>query len=243
MAALALACVVASSALRSAESNAVALPIGLFSAAPPGMLPDGWRPLIFPRIDAHTRYAVVADAMRGQVVRAEASASASGLVRKIDIDPREWPLLRWQWKADRLVQRADVTTKRGDDYAVRIYVAFAYDPQRVSLLERAWYAAARIVYGEDPPQAGLNYIWDRKTATGTIVPNAYTSRVRMIVVESGEAQLGRWLEYERNIVDDYRRAFGSDPPRIAAIALMSDTDNTGETVTASYGDIVLARAQ
>ncbi len=61
----------------------------------------------------------------------------------------------------------------------------------------------------------------------------------MIVVESGPARLRQWIGYERDIVADYRRAFGEDPPPISGVALMTDSDNTGESVVAYYGDIAL----
>ena len=218
------------------------LVVGDFSGAPPGALPDDWKALTFPDIKAHTRYVAVADPQHGQVVKAEAVASASGLMHSVTLDPRAWPILQWQWKAERLVAKADLTRKDGDDYPARIYVSFAYDPQRVSWLERAWYAAAKLFYGQYPPQSGLNYIWDNQSPVGTIAPNPYTSRVRMIVVESGPAHLGQWRRYERNIVDDYRKAFGEDAPAISGIAIMTDTDNTGESVIAWYGNIALSRA-
>ena len=75
---------------------------------------------------------------------------------------------------------------------------------------------------------------------GTIVPNPYTDRVRMIVVESGAARLRQWLAYERDIVADYRQAFGEEPPPISGVAVMTDADNTGEEVVAYYGDIALS---
>jgi hypothetical protein len=65
----------------------------------------------------------------------------------------------------------------------------------------------------------------------------------MIVVESGPARLGRWLQYERNILDDYAKAFGESAPAISGIALMTDTDDTGETVTAWYGNVELAKTR
>jgi hypothetical protein len=74
-----------------------------------------------------------------------------------------------------------------------------------------------------------------------MLPNAYTERVRMIVVRSGAADAGRWVEEERNLYDDYRRAFAEEPPPIAGVAIMTDADDTGESATAWYGDIVLGR--
>jgi hypothetical protein len=75
------------------------------------------------------------------------------------------------------------------------------------------------------------------------VPNPFTDRVRMIVVESGDSHLGTWRAYERNIYEDYKRAFGEEPPMISGIAVMTDTDNTGESTTAYYGEISLLPAR
>lgn len=216
------------------------LVVGAFSRSEPGgALPDGWAPLTFPQVDKHTRYTLVRDDEAGVVVRAEANAAASGLRRKIDFPVRDRPLLAWRWKADNLIAKGDVTSREGDDYPVRIYVAFRYSPERLGFGERLKYAAVRFLYGEYPPHAGLNYIWDTKAPEGTLVTNSFVDRVKMIVVESGPARLRQWIGYERDIVADYRRAFGEDPPPISGVALMTDSDNTGESVVAYYGDIAL----
>ena len=213
--------------------------IGDFASAPSGSLPPEWKPLTFRGIGTHTRYAAVPDPDHGQVVMASANASASALIRRVDVDASSFPLLRWRWKVGNLIAGSDVTRRAGDDYPARIYVTFRYDPSRVSLVERARFAAVRLIYGEYPPHSGLNYIWDGKAAQGTMVPNPHTARVAMVVVESGAAHLREWRNYERNIVDDYRRAFGEDPPAISGIAIMTDTDNSGEAATAWYGNISL----
>ena len=96
-----------------------------------------------------------------------------------------------------------------------------------------------MIYGEYPPHAGLSYIWEGKAAVGSVVANAYTDRVRMLVVESGAARLGQWLEYERDILQDYRTAFGAEPPLISGVAIMTDADDTGESALAYYGEISL----
>ena len=217
------------------------LVVGPFSTGTPGgPWPAGWEPLTFRDIPNHTRYSLVRDGNAGVVVKAEAKQSASGLTRPLDLPPEELPLLRWRWKATNLIAGGDVRSKEGDDYPARIYVSFKYSPERMSWVDRAKYATARMLYGEYPPHAGLNYIWDNRAPVGTMVPNPFTSRVQMIVVESGAARLGQWLVYERDIVADYRRAFGEEPPPIAGIALMTDADNTGESATAYYGDITLS---
>jgi len=214
--------------------------VGAFSRSEPGgPLPHGWGPLTFPQVRKQTQYTLVRDDEAGIVVRAEAHAAASGLIRKFDLPAHGRPVLAWRWKVDNLIAKGDVTRKEGDDYPARLYVAFRYSPERLDLGERIKYAAARFLYGEYPPHAGLNYIWETKAPEGTLVTNPFVARVKMIVVESGPARLRQWISYERDIVADYRRAFGEDPPPISGVALMTDSDNTGESAVAYYGDITL----
>jgi len=222
-------------------ADAQPIVVGAFSMLVPGpALPAEWSALTFRGIERHTRYTLVADPEQRTVVHAEADGSASGLIRRLDLDPATTPLLRWRWKVARPIAGGDVTRKAGDDYAARIYVTFRHSPERLSLAERTKAAAARLVYGEAPPHAALNYIWDGRAAVGTMVPNPYSARVRMIVVDSGSAHAGQWRLHERDVVADYRAAFGEEPPPISGIALMTDADNTGESAEAWYGDIVLA---
>lgn len=211
-----------------------------FSAAAAGTtLPAGWTPLTFPSIPRHTRYTLVRDEAGVVVVEAVAQDSASGLVHKLDVPASERPRLAWRWKADALVAGSDGTRRDGDDYVARVYVTFRYSPERLSPWQRARYAALRVLYGEYPPHAGLTYVWDARAPRGTLAPSAYTDRVQMVVVESGPEHLGRWQRYERDLVADYRAAFGEDPPPLSGVAIMTDTDNTGGTATAYYGDIAL----
>ena len=98
-----------------------------------------------------------------------------------------------------------------------------------------------MLYGEYPPLAAINYIWESKAAKGTIVPNPFTERAKMIVVESGAEKLNQWVAEEHNVYDDYKQAFGLEPPMISGVAIMTDTDNTGESATAYYGDILFKK--
>lgn len=215
--------------------------VGEFSAAREGgPLPDGWGPLTFRDVSRHTAYSLVRDG-KTVVVKAESDDSASGLLRRIEIDPAEFPIVEWRWRVENLLEKADVHTKSGDDYPARIYVTFAYDPDKLSFWERMQSRAARAWYGEYPPTGAINYIWASHAPAGTVVPNAYTDRARMIVVESGEAKLGRWVTERRNVYEDYLEAFGEEPPKISGVAIMTDSDDTGESATAFYGDIVFAR--
>ena len=236
------ALVVVTAFLLGSVAAAAQVEVGAFSQAQPGAaFPAGWQPLAFPRIERHTAYRLVADEGT-TVVRADADASAAGLIRRIEVDPQRYPLLAWRWKIAGVVAKADATRREGDDYAARIYVAFKYDPDRVSWFNRAKYALIRLIYGEYPPHAGINYVWDNRLAPGTVLPNAYTDRVRMIVVRSGDADANRWVAEERNLLEDYRRAFGEEPPPVSGVAIMTDTDDTRSQASAWYGDIAFRSA-
>jgi hypothetical protein len=63
----------------------------------------------------------------------------------------------------------------------------------------------------------------------------------MIAVESGASKAGKWISEEVDIYRDYKRLFGEEPPHVTGIAIMTDTDNTGETATAYYDDIVFMK--
>ena len=214
------------------------LEVGRFSGANAGgPFPDSWEPLTFDKIEKHTEYSLVDDG--GTVaVKAVSRASASGLVRKVDIDPMRFPVIEWRWKVENVLEKGDVTRKEGDDYPARLYITFKYDPAKAGFFERAKYEAIRLARGEYPPMGALTYIWESKSPVGTLVPNPYTDRVMMIVLQSGKEKLGRWVSESRNLVEDYRKAFGGEPPRISGVALMTDTDNTNESAVAYFGDIV-----
>ena len=223
-----------------AQSGPV-IEVGKFSDAVVGDgRPPGWEPLTFKKIEKHTLYSLVKDDGTA-VVKAVSEASASGLIRKIQINPEEYPIVRWRWKVSNILKKGNVQRKDGDDYPARLYITFEYDPGKLSFSERLKYQAAKLWYGEYPPLAAINYIWESHTSIGTMVPNPYTDRVMMIVVEGGADKLNQWMNEERNVYEDYKRAFGEEAPLISGVAIMTDTDNTGESATAYYGDILFIR--
>ena len=222
-----------------AESGAV-LEVGKFSARQVGQaLPDGWKPLTFKKIPKHTSYEVVKDG-GVTIVKAVSEASASGLTKPVVIDPKEFPIVQWRWKIDNVLKGSDVTLKEGDDFPARLYITFAYDPDKVSFGKKLKYKAGQVIFG-DIPIGAINYVWEAKTPVGTIIDNAYTDFVKMVVVESGTQNVGMWIDEERNIFEDYKKAFGEEPPMINGVAIMSDTDNTKERATAYYGDIMFKK--
>ena len=143
--------------------------------------------------------------------------AASGLLHKIKIDPKSYPVIRWSWKIDHTVKKGNERTKTGHDFAVRLYVVF---PRGLFSRTRA-----------------IEYVWGNVMTKGETLRSPYSSNAVMIAVNSGNELAGKWVTNRRNYADDYRTAFGEDPPKVGAIAIMTDSDNTGETAVGYYGDI------
>lgn len=227
-----------------ASAWALALPaapaITPFSSASAGAAPPSpWREVTLPRVPP-ARAELVEDG--GAVVaRIRAEGAATSLVHPLAADGSATPVLRWRWKVDRVVERADLARREGDDFAARVYVTFAVPEEALSLWERARTRLARVLYGQALPAAALCYVWDNRNAPGTTAWNAYTDQVRMVVLRRGEP--GGWQAEARDIEADWRAAFaGRYPgpmPRVSGVAVSADTDQTGESVTAWFGDLRL----
>lgn len=214
--------------------------IGDFSKLDPSTgFPKAWEALTFPNIDRHTQYRLVRDDGR-IVIRADSQNAASGMIRSLRIDPRAYPVIHWRWKVDHVLKNGDLTKKKGDDYAARIYVAFAFEPKTAGWWAKLRHKSAAFFAGKELPGTALNYIWANRAPIGTIATNRYAEEAKMIAVQSGNDLSGQWVTEQRNIMEDYQQAFGGKPPEIIGIAIMTDTDNTGEATTAYYGDIVLS---
>lgn len=198
---------------------------------------DGWNVTTLPDIDP-TRFTLIEDDGR-TVVRADAAGTAASLTRSVAWDAAEQPWLNWRWRIDQVVKRSDIATKQGDDFAARLYVFFDFPLDRLSLVERTKLRVARWLYGDRIPAAALCYVWANGEPVGTTAWNAYTSRVRMIVLRNASDAVGSWVDERRDLAADFRAAFGDVAPRVTGLAVAADTDQTGESVMAWFGDITL----
>ncbi|MDA3939996.1 MAG: DUF3047 domain-containing protein [Spirochaetia bacterium] len=185
---------------------------------------DIWEVLKFPKIDNSTVYTIE----DGQFLGIESNNSASGLKMNTTFNVYKYPVLSWSWKAENIIEGGDARKKSGDDYPVRIYVIFKYDPETAGFGEKIQYNAIKLIYGEYPPKASLNYIWSNRTLDTDFLFSPYTKKAAMIPMDAGNEKLGVWQSHSVNILEDYRKLFGSDPPGTASLAIMGDSDNTGE---------------
>lgn len=167
-------------------------------------------------------FRLVMDASGSKVLQVASHDSASALIHEIEFSPAEYPLLRWRWKIEATVPSGNARTKEQDDYPARIYVIFPHFFK--------------------PFSRTINYIWANKLEIDEVVPSLYFSRSVMVAVESGDQRAGEWVEEKRNLLEDYRRIFGEDPVSVGGIAIMTDSDDTGESARAWYDDLRLQKA-
>ena len=196
---------------------------------------ENWEPLYFDKIDEHSVYTIVEE--EGAYLKAESNASASGIVHKREFNVYDHPKVRWRWKVSNVYQKGDAQKKSGDDYPIRIYIMFKYDPDTASFGKMLKYGLAKKLYGKYPPYSSLNYIWANRKHEDRVIANSYASEAMMILLQSGEENVGKWVEQEVDVLGDYRKAFGEDPPEVASIAVMNDSDNTKES-SVSYVDYI-----
>jgi hypothetical protein len=200
------------------------------------VLPPGWRPYRLARFKKPTQYKLVP--YNGSVaMRAQADSSASGLQHEVSVDLHEYPWLTWHWKVPELIAGADNTLQHVEDSPARVIVTFEGGREKLPDAEQINYDLAKAISGNGLPYATIMYIWENNLPEGTVIDHHMTTRIKMIVAGSGSKDLDSWHEERVNVLEDYRRAFGEEPPRIRAVGIMSDSDNTGGHAVAYYGDI------
>jgi hypothetical protein len=214
-----------------------------FSAAKAGSaLPAEWKHVPLASFKKNTDYTLVAED-GAVVVRAMAHNAASFLAVRADFDPHQFPMLSWRWKVAKGIPAANTADQSKEDAPVRLMVAFAGDTSKLPLKERATASAAQTISGQALPYATLMYVWGNKVAIDSITTSSRSSRIRMLAVAADDQGIGNWHSYTRNLVEDFKRAFGEDAGKVTSIQLMTDTDNTGADAQAYYGDITVGAAK
>lgn len=161
-----------------------------------------------------TRYEIVEKSGQ-RVLQAQASGQASARYLERDIDLNATPYLHWCWQVSATYPGLDETTKAGDDYPARVYVA-----RKTGLLP--WQVES------------VNYVWASQQPKGARWPNAFTDRAQLLALQSGAQAVGQWQAEVRDVRADYQALFGSTPNQIHGIALMSDGDNAGGNASAWF---------
>ena len=203
-------------------------------------MPGGWH---FYRIAPNKKNTVYRlENYQGRtVLSANSKTSASGLAVKLRPRATQNLWLKWEWKTTIPIPEADNAERIHDDAPLRILVAFDGNKSKLSLKEKMTFEMANLISGQELPYATLMYIWSGKSPINSILDNPHTSRIKMIVVDSGWDRLGQWHLHQRDLEADFRNAYGESPGEVIGIALLTDTDNTKSEAKAFYGDIELIR--
>ena len=220
-----------------ARERGAVVEVARFSRTKPGEVGEPWEPYFIVRGNHPTGYRVV-ERDGAAVLEALAEQGGSALHRKIRIDPYRHALIEWRWRVPpRQSGESPLSAAARVSAMARISIAFHGDPQKLDVADRAHLRLAKVLTPNGLPYATLVYVWLRSAPTGTVLVSPYSDRVRLLVVESGEERVGQWINVRRNVLEDYRRAFGEDPGDIVAVGVMTDSGDDGSTRRAYYGDI------
>ena len=142
-----------------------------------------------------------------KVLRMRSEKASVSIYREVKLDLNKFPVLSWKWKVTKLPAGADARNVESDDQAAGIYVVFPRFPSFIN-------------------SQLIGYVWETSAPVGSILKSRKNPMVHYIVVRSGMDDLDKWITEKRNVMDDYRRVFGSEAPKVGGIALMIDTDDT-----------------
>lgn len=187
-----------------------------------------------------TRFAVVEIDGR-KALRVEAEESYGNLVNPLRVTGTS-AHLAWQWRVDVPIVAADLRTKQGDDTAIKVCVFFDMPLDQVPFVERQLHKIAQSKSDEPLPTATVCYVWDTSLPIGTEIDNAFTRRMRYIVLESGPTKLRQWKAERRDVMADFVKLFGAESakvPPIIGVAIGADADNTHTRSLGYVANIVL----
>ncbi len=182
-------------------------------------VPPGWHVKEFV---GRAQAEVVREASR-PLLRLVSQGTSFALYRDVVLDLKQFPILIWRWKVMKLPAGGDVRERTRDDQAIQVYLVFPRwpDPRINSDV--------------------VGYVWDSRAPRGTRLSSTRSPNVKVIVLQSGTRQLGRWVQEERNVYRDYVELFHKEPSRIGLVALMADTNDTRGQAEAFIGDLVFLR--
>lgn len=201
--------------------------------------PKGWKTVTYFNTSP-TSYQVVK--YRGKyVLKAEGIGTSSSLFKEVKAELNDYPIISWRWKISNVIRQAIETREDRNDSAARVIIVFRSEPEGAPPWYGFEYLVKKLIRRNEPVGPRIEYIWGNKIQKGRIVDNPSAKHSKIIVVESGGKKANRWIREKRNLLDDYKAAFGIDPKGILALGIQTDTDQSNEGVTAYYGEVFLSK--
>lgn len=162
------------------------------------------------------------------IIKAESVGSRASLFKEIEENKRDYAILSWRWKISNVIRSAIETRKDRFDAAARVMVVFGRGA--------GWRG-----FGGEPSGYKIEYIWASHLPKGHLLDHPGEKNCKVFVLESGEDKVGQWIHEVRNIHKDYKMAFGTEPTKLLAIGIQTDTDHSNEMVTAYYSEPILRK--
>ncbi|HEY1394076.1 MAG TPA: DUF3047 domain-containing protein [Methylibium sp.] len=203
-----------------------------------------WRWSLLPHQTKPVTRFSVGDFEGKHALRVEADKSYGNLAQDLHFTAGAAPphLLSWQWRVEELNMASDLRKRSGDDTTLKLCAMFELPLDRVPFVERQLLRLMRARSSEPMPSASVCYVWDAHLSAGTELPNAFTKRVRYIVLESGAAHLHQWVAERRDVAADFLRLFGDESqvvPALVGVAVGADADNTQQRSLAYVAELAL----
>ncbi len=194
-----------------------------FGEDAPGAFPAGWElkaDLLNPCRGKKKSFAVKAGP-EGRYLAVESAGDACTAARRFPFDLSVYRVLSWRWRARVLPKGGDERTKAADDSAAGLYVCF----KGFALLPYC-----------------IKYVWSAALPPGTVLASPFRKATKVVVLESGSAKLGTWVEEKRDLYEDYLKVFGGRAVKNpAGVALLTDSDNTRSSAAADYAGIAVSK--
>jgi hypothetical protein len=208
-----------------------------------GELPKGWKLKKTPGYTSDRVTAKWIDDNGTIGIKLQSKGSLTFLKKTVNIDIQDYPVVSWRWKVENTLERNDERTVRGDDHPIRIFFVFEPDKQKQTL----WFRTKRvlfldIVHGHPVGGRFTEYLWSSHLETGEIIKDPSKPMQKLIVVEGGSENLGKWIKYERNLYEDFKMLYKEEPRKLIYIGIINDTDQTKQKATSYFANLQLHRS-
>jgi Protein of unknown function (DUF3047) len=159
----------------------------------------------------------------GAFVRFKSDNSSFGIRKEFDLDSKEFPYLNWKWKVAQLPEKGDFRKKDTDDQAAQVYVLFPHFPANLNTDFVCYY------WESNPKNKGLEG------------PSVAWSKARVIVLQAGKEKLNQWVTEKRNVLEDYKRLFGKEPPKVGGVAFYINSQHTQSSAESFLREIYFSK--
>jgi len=240
-----LICIIASgfllASVNSSHGNAKTKFIGFKQGKKLNKVPKGWE--VIPYFRAVKNKLSLSKEGKRTILRVKSVGSASAVLKRLEVDLKEFPVLVWRWKINRVIGMAIETRKDRNDAAARIRVIFgkaAPKPLKGPPEILKFFKSFGIQPGGKEPRGfKIDYIWGNNLLKGDVIDYPGSKNHKMVIVESGNKRANRWVWEKRNLIEDFQEFFRRSPPALIGIMVLTDTDHTNEGVIAHYSSIIM----